>query len=130
AHIAHRKHEVSCDPAFYGQAPLLAGWCAQDWIDTPRAIESAGGRCRRPWGATSRRKRGVLLERNERESRARNLLARVKRWIGIGPVREIVLEIVVDSKAGPHRPGSRAGRIPRDAHARLQQQFRVILSEA
>ena len=36
----------------------------------------------------------------------------------------------MNSKAGPHGPGSLAGRIPCDAHARLQQQFGVVLGQA
>src|SRR5262249_31628938 len=39
-HIAHRKHEVSHDAAFDRQAPLLAGGCEQDRIDTLRAVET------------------------------------------------------------------------------------------
>src|SRR5204863_3265900 len=92
----------------------------------------AGWRWRRPWGAARRWKRGVLLKGNKREHTVRHgkQIARIIRWIGIGPVPEIILEIVVDSKTGAHRPGPRTGRIPRDAHARLQQQFGMILSQA
>jgi len=71
----------------------------------------------------------VLLKRNEREQQPRQLLAGIIRRIGIGPVRKVVLEVVVDSKTGPHRPGSLAGRIPGQAHAWLQQQFGVVLSK-
>src|SRR5207244_4999353 len=101
-HIAHRKHEVSRDPAFDRQTPLLAGGCEQHWIDTARAIDRAGrGCCRRAWGSTSSRKRNVLLKRDKRESRSYNLLARVIRRIGIGPVSELVLALVLDLKPSP-----------------------------
>src|SRR5439155_11066057 len=111
-HIAHGKHQVSPDPAFDRQAPLLAGGCAQFRIETAGAIDRAGLRYRR---AARALKRSVLLKRNEREQRTTQQLARIIRWIGVSPVSEVVLEIVVDSKAGPHRPGSRTGWIPRDA---------------
>src|SRR5207249_2843191 len=130
AHIAYRKHEVSGDPAFDRQAPLLARGCEQFRIDTAGAVKPAGWLWKRPWEATSNRKLVVLPERNEGESRTHNLLARVERWIGIGPVREIILKIVVDSKAGPNRPGSRAGGIPGQTDARLQQQFGMIHRQA
>src|SRR5262249_9135140 len=120
SHVAHRKHEVSRDASFDRQAPLLAGRCEQFRIDTAWAVETASRLWKRPRETTRNRERVFLAERNEGESGPHNLLARIKRWIAISPVRQIVLEIVVDSKAGPHRPGSRAGRIPRDAHARLQ----------
>src|SRR5438093_3769636 len=126
-HIAHGKHEVSRDPTFDRQAPLLAGGCAQDWIETGRSIDRAGLRYR--WAAGAE-KRGVLVNRNEREQRTTQLLARTKRWIGIGPVPEDILEIVMDSKSGPHRPGSPTGWVPGDAHARLQQQFGMVLFQA
>src|SRR5438094_9670232 len=64
-HVAHRKHEVSRDPAFDRQAPLLAGGCAQDWIETAGAIDPAGWRWRRPWCAARARKRRVRLKRNQ-----------------------------------------------------------------
>src|SRR5262249_57900431 len=97
--IAHRKHVVPHDAAFDREAALLAGGCEQDRIDTLRAVKAASRLWKRPRETTSNRKRVVLAERDKRESRARNLLARIKRWITVGPVRQIVLEIVVDSKA-------------------------------
>src|SRR2546427_7063261 len=66
--IAHRKHDVSCDSTFDRQAPLLAGGCAQDGIETAGPIDPAGWRCRRPGSAARGWKRGVLLNRrNESE---------------------------------------------------------------
>src|SRR5262249_47666606 len=50
-HIAHGKHEVSRKPAFDRQAPLLAGGCAQDGIETAGAIDRARLRYRRAAGA-------------------------------------------------------------------------------
>ena len=44
-------------------------------------------------------------------------------------MREIILEIVVDSKRGPHRHGSFAARVPRHAYARLQERFGVVFHE-
>src|SRR6266568_4732882 len=120
-HIAHGKHKVSREPAFDRQAPLLAGGSAHDWIETGGSIEPAGWKWRRPRGAARGRQRCVLLNRNEREQRTARLLARTKRWIGVGPVSENILEIVVDPKAGAHRPCSPTGRIPGDADAGLQQ---------
>src|SRR5437867_8127625 len=67
-HIAHRKHDVSRDSTFDRQAPLLAGGCAQDRIETAGPIDPAGWRCRRPGSAARGWKRGVLLNRrNESE---------------------------------------------------------------
>src|SRR5205823_2009550 len=120
-HIAHRKHKVSRKPAFDGQAPLLAGGCAHDWIETGGSIEPAGWKWRRPWSAARGRQRCVLLNRNDGEQWTARLLTRTKWWIGIGPVPEDILEIVVDPKAGPHCPYSPAGRVPGDADAGLQQ---------
>src|SRR5205823_9836010 len=40
-YIAYRKHEVSGDPAFDRQAPLLARGCEKDRIDTGGAVETA-----------------------------------------------------------------------------------------
>src|SRR2546428_445777 len=74
--ITHRKAEVSRDPAFDRQAPLLAGGCEHDWIETAGTIERTGWRWRRPWGATRGRKRSALLKRNERKQRTAQLLAR------------------------------------------------------
>src|SRR5881296_2022444 len=76
-HVAHRKHEVSRDPTVDRQAPLLAGGCAQDWIETAGAIDPAGWRWRCPWGAARARKRGVLLKRKQREQRTTQQLARI-----------------------------------------------------
>src|SRR5206468_11946705 len=123
AHIAHGKHEVTRQPAFNRQGPLLAGGCAQDGIETAGAIDPAGWKWRCPRGAARGWKRGILLKRNARKQPVRHrwLLARTKRGVVIGPVPEVILEIVVDPKAGSHRPGSPAGRVPRDAHAGLQQ---------
>ena len=118
--ITHRKHEISGDPAFYRQAPLLAGRCEQDRIDTAWAVYRTGWRRRRPERTARGRQYGIPLKRNERKRRTIYLLARVIRRIGVGSVREVILEIIVDSKAGAHRPGSLAARIPCDAHARLQ----------
>src|SRR5207249_2878076 len=82
-HIAHGKHQVSCEPAFDRQAPLLAGGCAHDRIETGWSIEPAGWKWRCPCGAARGRQQCVLLNRNEREQRTGRLLARAKRWIGI-----------------------------------------------
>src|SRR5207253_10826653 len=38
-------------------------------------------------------------------------------------------EVVVDPNAGTHRPTSRAGRIPRQAHARLQERAGIVPNE-
>src|SRR6266566_8311655 len=92
-HIAHRKHKVPREPAFDRQAPLLAGGCAHASIETGGSIKPAGWKWRRPCGAARGRQRCVLLNRNEREQRTGRLLARAKRWIGIGPVPEDVLKI-------------------------------------
>ena len=40
---------------------------------------------------------------------------------------EIVLKVVVNPKAGTHRPLSFAIRVPGDAHARLQECLGVVL---
>src|SRR2546428_13939040 len=95
-HIAHGKHQVSREPAFDRQAPLLAGGCAHDRIEAGWSIEPAAWKWRRPCGAARGRQPCVLLNRNEREQRTGRLLARAKRGIGIGPGPEEVLQIVVD----------------------------------
>src|SRR5262245_48396509 len=99
-HVAHRKHEVPRDPTLYCQAPLLVGGCEEFRIDSCGGIDRA--RLSLSWAATGRRCYS-LLERNERKSRTRQLLAGVIGWVGVGPVTEVILQIVVDSKAGPHR---------------------------
>src|SRR5262249_14447733 len=65
-HVAHRKHEVSRNPAFDRQTPLLAGGCEQDRIDTAWAVNRAGWGCKCPGRPAREREYGVLLERNER----------------------------------------------------------------
>src|SRR5437660_666889 len=127
ADITHLEHKVSRDLMFYRQAPLLVRGCEQARIDSGRSVDRAGPSYR---GSAGGRKRYVLLQRNEREQRTRQLLAGIVRWIGISPVRKVVLEVVVDSKAGPHRPASRAGWVPRQTDAWLQQQFGVVLAKA
>jgi hypothetical protein len=79
------------------------------------------------------RQGGTLLERELRKPpirraarvcrRAgyRDRFAGVKRGIGVGANTEVIDEIVVDSEAGPHRPGSPSGRIPSKAYPWLQQ---------
>src|SRR5439155_4075104 len=47
-----------------------------------------------------------------------------------GPDAEVIDQIVVDSKGGPHRPASLARRIPGQAYPRLQQKLCVVLIEA
>src|SRR5207248_9707088 len=56
--------------------------------------------------------------------------ARVKRRIGIGAYAKVIDQIVVDSEAGPHGPGSPAGWIPSQAHAWLQQVRSIVLRQA
>src|SRR5207244_9602849 len=58
-HITHGKHEVSRDPSLHRQAPLLAGGCEHDWIETAGTIERTGWRWRRPWCDERGRRRSV-----------------------------------------------------------------------
>src|SRR5438034_2098569 len=53
----------------------------------------------------------------------------VERSIRFHPVLEIILEVVVDPKAGAHRPTSGAGWIPGQAYARLPERDGVVLDE-
>ena len=132
AHIAHRNHEVSGDLALHRKAPFLDGGREHGWIEAGGLINRAGGRPQRRLRVASGREGGILLERKVRKPPVcyRYLLAGVKGWIRVGAYAEVIQEIVVDSEAGTHGPGSPAGRIPGKAHARLQQEFGVVLLEA
>ena len=54
---------------------------------------------------------------------------RIEGWIGNETVGQVVLQVVVNPEAGPHRPRSRAGRIPGQANPRLPKRYGVILSQ-
>ena len=128
ADVADRKHQVFGKLAFHRQVPYLDSGREHVRIETGGLIDRAG--CRYPWAAR-RRQRNILLQRKDRKEsvpyqRNQRLACRV-RWIGLDPDAEVIHQIVVDAKGSPHRPGSRACRVPGQAYARLQQQFGVIL---
>src|SRR5262249_36147175 len=54
---------------------------------------------------------------------------RIERWIGVEPMGKIILQIVMNSETGPHRPSSRSRRVPSQTDSWLQEQFRVIFNE-
>src|SRR5882672_60345 len=118
AHIAHLKHEVFGELAFHRKAPFLHGGREHVRIETSGLISRAWLRYR--WAASGR-EGDILLEWKVRKEpvRYRDRFASVKGWIGVGAYTEVIHEIVVDSEAGPHRPSSRAGRVPGKAHAWL-----------
>ena len=55
--------------------------------------------------------------------------SRVEGLVGIEPVREIVLKVVVNSERGAHGPVSFSGRVPGHTHARLQESLGVVFHE-
>src|SRR5207253_5732179 len=89
------------------------------WIEASGLIDRAGGRLQRRLSIAGWRQRGALLDRKERKEPVchRERFARVKRRIGIGAYAKIIDQIVVDSEAGPHGPGSPAGWIPSQTDA-------------
>src|SRR2546427_10590958 len=66
---------------------------------------------------------------NRKQPLARYRQPRVERRIGVEPVSEIILEVIVDSKARAHRPLSRAAGVPGQTNARLPEHSGVIFKE-
>src|SRR5262249_34456703 len=84
ANIAHLEHHVLGDLALHRQAPLLDGGCAEVGINACRRIDRTGWRWRCPHGTASGRERDSPLEWDQfKESPPSELLARIRRWIGL-----------------------------------------------
>ena len=73
------------------------------------------------------RHRKRRVDRIQRQHGAVQDDPRIERRIRIEPECQIVLQIVMNPETGADRPASRSCGIPYDAHARLQEHFRVVL---
>src|SRR5262249_15943760 len=125
------KKSMGWDVLSDSEIPCLHGGSFHRGIHSPRRIDRAGWRRRRPWFSTGRSRRSTGVDSGEKRGQGnieKGHRSIVRREVAQG-IFQVILKIIVRSESRSDGSLAFSERVPCQSHARAEQKSRIVLRE-